>query len=115
FNIPGMIFLDLFVWARKTFPTEIKNTLDEVLKRCGLEGKVDLPYILIDDNLRSMYVYVNTLIYKDNIEKLENLSLQISKLCNIDYERCLRAFHISEETLQNYALEITYYCFVNSL
>ena len=62
-----------------------------------------------------MYVYVNALIYKDNIEKLENLSLQISKLCNIDYERCLRAFHVSEETLQNYALEITYYCSVDSL
>ena len=70
FNIPGTIFLDLFVWVKKIFPTEIKNTLDEVLKRCGLEGKVDLLYILTYDNLRSMYVYVNTLIYKDNIEKL---------------------------------------------
>ena len=115
FNIPGTIFLDLFVWARKTFPTEIKNILDEVLKRCRLEGKVDLPYILTDDNLRSMYIYVNALIYKDNIEKLENLSLQISKLCNIDYKRCLRVFHVFEETLQNYALEITYYCSVDSL
>src|SRR5437868_1361839 len=115
FNISSTIFLDLFVWAKKTFPTEIKNTLDEVLKRCGLERKVDLPYIPTDDNLRSMYVYVNALIYKDNIEKLENLSLQISKLCNINYERYLRAFHVSEETLQNYALEITYYCSVDSL
>ena len=35
-----------------------------------IRRKVDLPYILTDDNLRSMYVYVNTLIYKDNIEKL---------------------------------------------
>ncbi|CAG8769109.1 8249_t:CDS:2, partial [Ambispora leptoticha] len=31
--------------AKKTFPTEIKNTLDVVLKHCELLGKVDLPYI----------------------------------------------------------------------
>jgi DNA polymerase elongation subunit (family B) len=37
-NKPGTLFIDLLAWARKTFPTEIKNTLDEVLKRCGLEG-----------------------------------------------------------------------------
>ncbi|CAG8782146.1 15489_t:CDS:2, partial [Racocetra fulgida] len=31
--------------TKKTFPTEIKNILDVVLKCCELSGKVDLPYI----------------------------------------------------------------------
>ena len=50
-NKLGTLFFDLLTWARKTFPTEITNTLDVVLKRCGLEGKIDLPYIPKDDDI----------------------------------------------------------------
>ena len=44
------LFFDLLTWARKTFPTEITNTLDVVLKCCRLEEKIDLPYIQKDDD-----------------------------------------------------------------
>ena len=69
-NKPGTLFFDLLTWARKTFPTEITNILDVVLKHCGLEEKIDLPYIPKDDDIRSMYVYINAIKFKDDIKYL---------------------------------------------
>src|SRR5207244_9042321 len=67
YYISGTINIDLLVWAKKTFPTEITNTLDAVLMRCGLKEKIDLPYIPNEtffkkhDNLRCMFIFVNAI------------------------------------------------------
>ncbi|CAG8777747.1 10357_t:CDS:1, partial [Dentiscutata heterogama] len=51
------IFMDLLVWAKKIFPTKIKNTLNDVLLHCGLEDKIDLPYIPTNSsNLKSIFI-----------------------------------------------------------
>ena len=99
YYISGTINIDLLVWAKKTFPTEITNTLDAVLMRCRLKRKIDLPYIPNEtffkkhNDLRCMFIFVNAIKFKDNIEMLKHLAEQLSKLCDfISYERCLSAF-----------------------
>jgi DNA polymerase elongation subunit (family B) len=117
YYISGTIFLDLYVWARKTFPTEIKNTLDEVLSRCGLAKKIDLPYTPAEssDDLRCMFIYVNAIKFKTNIPLLIKLAVQLSELCKIEYKKCLKAFLVDDKILEQYAVEIAYYCSVDSI
>ncbi|CAG8839283.1 24991_t:CDS:1, partial [Cetraspora pellucida] len=45
FHLPRTVFLDLLIWEQKTFLTALSNTLNNVLVRCGLSGKIDLPYV----------------------------------------------------------------------
>ncbi|CAG8818580.1 15049_t:CDS:2, partial [Racocetra fulgida] len=88
YHLPGTIFIDLLVWAKKTFPTEIKNTLDVVLKRCELLGKVDLPYIPdSSEDLRCMFVYINAIKFKNNFQLLTRLAEQLSNLTKISVEK----------------------------
>src|SRR5437868_8732473 len=63
-----------------------------------------------------MFIFVNAIKFKDNIEMLKHLAEQLSKLCDfISYERCLSAFLVDDETLERYAVDIAYYCSVDSI
>ena len=80
------VYLDLLTWAKKTFQTEIKHKLDYILKKCGLEGKANLPYIPTEpDNLHSMFVYITAIKYDNNLEKIKELANKLSLKCNINY------------------------------
>ncbi|CAG8604162.1 1889_t:CDS:2 [Dentiscutata heterogama] len=63
------------IWAKKAFLTKIKNILNNVLLRCSLEGKIDLPHIPSNSsNLKLMFIYVNAIKFKDNQSKLEDFT-----------------------------------------
>jgi DNA polymerase elongation subunit (family B) len=113
----GTVFIDLLVWAKKTFQTEISHTLDNVLKRCELEGKIDLPYVpdIESDILESQFVYANAIMFKDNKPLLERLAEQLSKLTKIKYEKCVEAMIVDDNTLEQYAVKIAYYCSIDSI
>ncbi|CAG8687691.1 23763_t:CDS:2 [Cetraspora pellucida] len=46
---------------------------------------------------------------------LEKLSDQLSKLINIPFSDCLNIFQVSESMLEEYAIELAYYCSVDTL
>ncbi|CAG8723429.1 7783_t:CDS:1 [Cetraspora pellucida] len=46
---------------------------------------------------------------------LEKLSDQLSKLINIPFSNCLNAFQVSESMLEDYVIELAYYCSVDTL
>ncbi|CAG8779108.1 4552_t:CDS:1, partial [Cetraspora pellucida] len=75
----------------KTFPTALSNTLNNVLVRCGLPGKIDLPYVPDDEtkDLNCMFVFVTAIKYQYDITTLSDLSLKLSKLSKIDNEKIL--------------------------
>ena len=110
YYISGTVFLDLLVWAKKTFPTEIKNTLNDVLVRCSLQGKIDLLYLPTKSDLKSMFIYVNAIKFKDNLSKIQDFSSQLVSLQNVDYESCMNYFLVTENQLEHYAADIIYYC-----
>src|SRR5437868_4083710 len=63
-----------------------------------------------------MFIFVNAIKFKDNIGMLKRLAEQLSKLCDfISYERCLSAFLVDDEILERYAIDIAYYCSVDSI
>ena len=115
YYISGTVFLDLLVWAKKTFPTEIKNTLNDVFVWCGLQGKIDLPYLPAKSDLKSMFIYVNAIKFKDNPSKIQDFSSQLVSLQNVDYESCMNHFLVSKNQLEHYAANIIYYCTTDSL
>ncbi|CAG8811277.1 23536_t:CDS:2, partial [Cetraspora pellucida] len=53
--------------------------------------------------------------FKNNNQMLEKLSDQLSKLINIPFSDCLNAFQVSESILEEYAIELAYYCSVDIL
>ncbi|RIB10260.1 ribonuclease H-like domain-containing protein [Gigaspora rosea] len=85
--------------AKKTFKTKIKNTLDAVLNRCGLAGKVDLPYL--PESSDNLY--------------FGQLSHQLSRLTKISFNKCLISMLVPETILKIYAVELVYYCSVDTL
>ncbi|KAF0425588.1 DNA/RNA polymerase [Gigaspora margarita] len=112
----GTVFLDLLTWARKIFQTEVKHTLDYILKEYGLEGKADLLYLLSDsDNLHSMFVYITLIKHYNDLEILSKMVLKLLSKCNIDYQICLNSMNVNKEMLENYAIDIAYYCFIDTL
>ena len=117
FYIQGTVNIDLLVWAKKTFQTEIKHTLAHVLEKCRLGGKIDLPYIPEEssDDTRSMFVYVISILFRDDQSLISNLSAKLSKLCKIPEERCLASFNVDTSTLERYAVDVAFYCSVDSL
>src|SRR6185295_11256571 len=82
FHLPETVFLDLLIWAQKTFPTALSNTLNNVLVRCGLPGKIDLLYVPDEEtkDLNCMFIYITALKYYYDIITLSDLSLKLSNL-----------------------------------
>ena len=62
-----------------------------------------------------MYVYINAIKFKDDIEYLQGIAKQLSDSVHIPYEECLKALTVDEFTLKEYAVEIAYYCSVDSI
>ncbi|RIB00603.1 hypothetical protein C2G38_2302204 [Gigaspora rosea] len=116
FYVQGSIFLDLLVWAKKTFQNELKHTLAYILKKCKLSGKVDLSYIPDDnsDNLKCMFVYVSAIKFQNDELFLSEFATKLSKLCKIDYQKCFDAMS-DLSVLEEYAIDLAYYCSVDTL
>ncbi|RIB17503.1 ribonuclease H-like domain-containing protein [Gigaspora rosea] len=116
FYIQDSIFLDLLVWAKKTFQNELKHTLAHILKKCKLSGKVDLSYVPDDnsDNLKCMYIYVSAIKFQNDDLLLSEFATKLSKLCNIDYQKCFDAMSDSS-VLEEYVIDLAYYCSVDTL
>ncbi|RIB01352.1 hypothetical protein C2G38_2231094 [Gigaspora rosea] len=116
FYIQGLIFIDLLVWAKKTFQNELKHTLAHILKKCKLSGKIDLSYIPDDnsDNLKCIFVYVLAIKFKNDELLLSEFATKLSKLCKIDYQKCFDVMSDSS-VLEEYAIDLAYYCSVNTL
>src|SRR5260364_407096 len=91
--------------------------LDHILKKCKLLGKIDLPYIpeTNANNLNSMFIYVSAIKFANDKPLLSKLALQLSKLCKIDYEKCVEAMSVDSTILEKYAVELAYYCSVDTL
>ncbi|RIB02528.1 ribonuclease H-like domain-containing protein [Gigaspora rosea] len=116
FYVQGSIFLDLLVWAKKTFQNELKHTLAHILKKCKLSGKVDLSYISDDnsDNLKCMFVYVLAIKFQNDELLLSEFATKLSKLCKIDYQKCFDMMSDSL-VLEEYVINLAYYCSVDTL
>ncbi|CAG8672459.1 17318_t:CDS:1, partial [Dentiscutata heterogama] len=79
--------------------------------------KVDLPYLPnpMSNNLCCIFIYINAIKFKNNYSKLCKLSEQLSKLTKISFEKCLVAMLAPESILKHYAIELAYYCSINTL
>ena len=117
FHLPGTVFLDLLIWAQKTFPTALSNTLNNVLVRCGLPGKIDLLYVPDEEtkDLNCMFIYITALKYRYDIITLSDLSLKLSNLTKIDNKKILKKMQVNPNILEEYACKIAYYCSVDTL
>ncbi|CAG8779133.1 16230_t:CDS:2, partial [Cetraspora pellucida] len=116
FHLPRTVFLDLLIWVQKTFLTALSNTLNNVLVRCELLGKVDLPYVPDKEtkDLDCMFIYITAIKYRYNITTLNDLSLKLSNLTKIDNKKILEKMQVSPNILEEYAfrkgrIEITKY------
>ncbi|CAG8590973.1 23399_t:CDS:2 [Cetraspora pellucida] len=105
FHLPKTVFLDLLIWAQKTFLTTLSNTLNNVLVRCGLPEKIDLPYVLDEEtkDLDCMFIYITAIKYRYNITILNDLSLKLSNLTKIDNEKILEKMQVDSNILDLYA------------
>ncbi|RIB09469.1 hypothetical protein C2G38_2208844 [Gigaspora rosea] len=116
FYIQDSIFINLLVWAKKTFQNELKHMLAHILKKCKLSGKIDLSYIPDDnsDNLKCMFVYVFAIKFKNDELLLSKIATKLSKLCKIDYQKRFEVMSDSS-VLEEYAIDLVYYCSVDIL
>ncbi|RIB06729.1 hypothetical protein C2G38_2216349 [Gigaspora rosea] len=98
----------------KVNPNE--NLIYAVLNRCGLSGKVDLLYLPeSSDNLQCIFIYANAIKFKNNYKVLVTLSHQLSRLTKISFNKCLISILVPETILKIYAVELAYYCSVDTL
>ncbi|CAG8821016.1 18167_t:CDS:1, partial [Racocetra fulgida] len=87
------------------------------LKRCGLSDKIDLLYLPEkgSTDLRCMFVYTNAIIFHHNKQILTQFAVQLSKKTKIQLEQCEFAFLVSDDELEDYAIELAYYCSVDTM
>ena len=62
-----------------------------------------------------MFVYVTAIKYGNNLEKIKELANKLSLKCNIDYQICLDSMQASQKILEEYAIDIAYYCSIDTL
>ena len=62
-----------------------------------------------------MFVYITSIKHYNDLEILSKMALKLSSKCNIDYQICLNSMNVNKEILENYAIDIAYYCSIDTL